>query len=41
MISPGDIFPPLTMSLVGGDEIVLPDDFADGWAYVLFYRGYW
>lgn len=37
----GDPFPRMTASRVGGGEISLPDDVADGWAVLLFYRGHW
>ncbi len=38
---PGDQFPALKLALPGGDSILLPDDFNESWAYILFYRGGW
>lgn len=40
-LDPGDRFPHVTVSRLGGGEIDLPDDVADGWAVILFYRGHW
>jgi hypothetical protein len=36
-----DTFPQLTLSLVGGDTMTLPDDIDTPYAIVLFYRGHW
>ena len=41
MLSPGDTFPNISLSLVGGDDISIPSDMAGSWTYVLFYRGGW
>lgn len=41
MLLPGNPFPEITLSLVGGDEIAIPSDMAGSWAYLLFYRGGW
>ncbi len=40
-LGPGEEFPALTASLVGGGVITLPDDVRDGWAVILLYRGHW
>src|SRR5262249_38356848 len=37
----GDIFPDLTLDVVGGRTIRLPRDLAGSYAVVLFYRGSW
>jgi peroxiredoxin/GNAT superfamily N-acetyltransferase len=37
----GDVFPDLTVDLVGGGAIALPRDLAGSYAVVLFYRGSW
>ncbi len=41
MLEPGDAFPEITLSLVGGDSISIPSDVAGAWVYLLFYRGGW
>jgi len=41
LLNPGDQFPPLTVSLPGGDTLGLPDALAGGFGVVLFYRGSW
>ena len=41
LLNPGDPFPRLTMSLVGGETLTVPDAFAGKFATVLFYRGSW
>ena len=37
----GDAFPNLTVSLLAGDTISLPEDVAGHWSVVLFDRGPW
>lgn len=37
----GERFPEVWTPRVGGGEIALPDDVAEGWAVVLLYRGHW
>ncbi len=37
----GDPFPDLSLDLVGGDTLDLPEDVDSGWAVVLVYRGHW
>ncbi len=37
----GDRFPTLTLKLVGGGAITLPDDMASRYLVLLFYRGHW
>jgi peroxiredoxin len=41
MLQPGDAFPEISLSLVGGGEISVPSDTAGSWVYLLFYRGGW
>ena len=41
LLHPGDPFPPLTMNVLGGETLTLPDGFAGDFATVLFYRGAW
>ena len=41
LLNPGDPFPRLTMNVVGGDTLTIPDAFAGDFGVVLFYRGAW
>jgi peroxiredoxin len=41
MLQNNDAFPSLTFARAGGGEIRLPDDLADGFGVILFYRGAW
>ena len=41
MLSTGDKFPQLTLSLPRGGKIAVPDDFKDSWSYIAFFRGHW
>jgi peroxiredoxin len=41
LLNPGDPFPRLTMNVVGGETLTVPDAFAGEFATVLFYRGSW
>jgi peroxiredoxin len=41
LLNPGDPFPPLTITVAGGQALTLPDSFAGDFAAVLFYRGSW
>lgn len=41
MLSTGNKFPQLTLSLPRGGKISVPGDFNDSWAYVAFFRGHW
>lgn len=41
LLSPGDIFPTLTLQVGHGGSITLPDEFAGRFAVVLVYRGAW
>jgi peroxiredoxin len=36
----GDSFPNVELQLLSGEKMVLPGDLADGYAVMLFYRGY-
>lgn len=37
----GDKLPSLTLNLVGGGSVTLPDAIETDFAVVLFYRGHW
>lgn len=37
----GDTFPELSLTIVGGDTLVLPNDIVTPYAVVLLYRGHW
>lgn len=37
----GDTFPHVTVSLVGGGSIELPQDLGPKYGVILFYRGHW
>jgi hypothetical protein len=41
LLHPGDPFPRLTMNVLGGETLTVPDAFAGDFATVLFYRGAW
>lgn len=41
VLNPGDSFPPLAVSVAGGDTIRLPDALRGSFGVVLFYRGSW
>src|ERR1700727_560395 len=41
LLSPGDQFPALLLSLPGGDTFAVPEALAGGYGVVLFYRGSW
>ena len=41
LLSPGDPFPAIGLTLPGGETLTLPDAFAGNYAVVLFYRGSW
>src|SRR5262245_39480964 len=41
LLSPGDAFPSLELSLPGGERLALPAAFAGGYAAVLLFRGSW
>jgi peroxiredoxin len=41
LLNPGDPFPRLTMNVLGGQTLTVPDAFAGEFATVLFYRGSW
>ena len=40
-LSSGDTFPTLTLELVGGGAVTLPEAVGPGYGVVLFYRGHW
>ena len=37
----GDPLPAVTLNLVGGSSVILPDEIQSDFAVVLFYRGHW
>lgn len=37
----GDVFPSLTLQLVDGQSLTVPDDLDAGYKVILFYRGHW
>ena len=37
----GDRFPSITLNLVGGGSLRIPEDIQSRYALVLFYRGHW
>ena len=37
----GDAFPSVTLNLVGGGTLTLPDGLDSKYLVVLFYRGHW
>ena len=41
LLNPGDPFPRLTVNVLGGETLTVPDAFAGDFAVVLFYRGAW
>jgi peroxiredoxin len=41
LLSPGDLFPALTLTPPGGPALELPDAFAGDFGVVLFFRGAW
>lgn len=41
LLTPGDTFPPLSVTRSGGGQITLPGDLAGAFGVVLFYRGSW
>ena len=41
LLQPGDAFPQLTVNVLGGETLAVPDAFAGAFATVLFYRGAW
>ena len=37
----GDSFPSISLDLVGGGQVTLPDDLSTKYGVILFYRGHW
>ena len=40
-LNTGDIFPKLTLDLVEGTKLVVPDGMDARYKVILFYRGHW
>ena len=40
-LNTGDVFPRMTLNLVGGGRLELPDGLDAKWKIILFYRGHW
>ncbi len=40
-LNPGELFPNLTLSLLNGDSLNLPQDLDSPMTIALFYRGHW
>ncbi len=40
-LNAGDMFPEISIDLVGGGSLNLPGDFETAYNLVLFYRGHW
>jgi peroxiredoxin len=41
LLHPGDIFPELTLTVPGGESVMVPGAFAGQFSVLLFYRGSW
>lgn len=41
ILDSGDPFPHLEFDRVGGGKLQLPNELANDWGVVLFYRGHW
>ena len=37
----GDVFPSISLNLVGGGTVTIPDDIDSKYLVPLFYRGHW
>ena len=40
-LNTGDAFPSMTLNLVGGGTLTVPDDLDSRYKVILFYRGHW
>jgi peroxiredoxin len=40
-LNAGDAFPTLSLDLLGGTTLTLPNDIGTRYGVVLFYRGHW
>ena len=40
-LNAGELFPTMTLQLVGGGEVALPQEVDSAYQVVLFYRGHW
>jgi peroxiredoxin len=41
LLDTNDSFPQITLQLINGEMLNLPDEKGDGYAVLFFYRGYW
>ena len=40
-LNTGDLFPAMTLNVVGGGTLSLPADLSAAYNVILFYRGHW
>ena len=40
-LTPGSVFPDLTLNVAGGGQLSLPSDITTTYTIALFYRGHW
>lgn len=40
-LTPGSVFPGLSLKIAGGDALSLPGDLDSTYTVILFYRGHW
>jgi hypothetical protein len=40
-LTTGDVFPSLTIDIVSGGKMTVPDDLEGKYKVILFYRGHW
>ncbi|MEE3290089.1 MAG: hypothetical protein VX206_05080 [Pseudomonadota bacterium] len=40
-LNPGELFPSLNLSLLGGGSLNMPEDLSGPMTLALFYRGHW
>ena len=41
ILGAGDAFPSVTLNLVGGGTMTVPDDLDSKYRMIIFYRGHW
>lgn len=40
-LTPGSVFPDLSLNIAGGDTLSIPGDISTTYTIALFYRGHW